>query len=217
MRGHLVAHLIGTSCVVTLVLAASGCGVPGDGTARIIARDDVPYRLLDASPSPSAFPSPSKTGKVTRVPQVFLVNADEQLVPQAHSVGTGDPTSALHAVLAALATGPDARHRERGLGTALGPDIRLRLVGVDDGVARIALSGVPHTSPADRLPLAVGQVVLTATSIDGIDGVVLMQDGQRIEVPLPGGELTSEPVRAADYLTLLAAEQARTSPTVTIS
>lgn len=60
--------------------------------------------------------------------------------------------------------------------------------------------------------------MLTATSVDGIDHVLLEQDGQQLEAPLPGGERTSAPVDAADYASLLAdstdhPEKAKPGPT----
>ena len=57
---------------------------------------------------------------------------------------------------------------------------------------------------ANKLPLAAGQVVLTATSVRGIERVQLVRaDGQPIEVPLPDGALTSLPLEARDYLSLV--------------
>jgi hypothetical protein len=56
----------------------------------------------------------------------------------------------------------------------------------------------------ERQPLAVGQVVLTATSVPGVDGVLLDGvDGHPGEMPLPGGALTTRPLRRSDYVELL--------------
>ena len=56
---------------------------------------------------------------------------------------------------------------------------------------------------AERLPAAIGQVVLTLSSAPGIESVVLVSDGQPVQVPLPGGALTDQPVTGDDYAELL--------------
>jgi hypothetical protein len=50
---------------------------------------------------------------------------------------------------------------------------------------------------------AVAQIVLTATSVPGVRAVLLTLAGEPVEVPLPSGELTADPVTAADYEELL--------------
>jgi hypothetical protein len=49
----------------------------------------------------------------------------------------------------------------------------------------------------------MAQLVFTVTSVQGIDRMQLVRNGRTIEVPLPGGARTSEPVGAGDYLRLL--------------
>ena len=82
-------------------------------------------------------------------------------------------------------------------------------------VARISV--VPSEKPptADRLPLAVAQIVFTATSAEGVDRVQLLRNGRIIEVPLPGGARTSAPVGAGDYLELLTGSPEPRSDAVT--
>ena len=52
---------------------------------------------------------------------------------------------------------------------------------------------------------AVGQIVLTATSVPGVRAVLLTATGNRVDAPLPDGQLTSAPLTAADYEILLTA------------
>ena len=52
---------------------------------------------------------------------------------------------------------------------------------------------------------AVAQIVLTATSVPGVDAVLLTLDGDPVEAPLPSGELTSAPLTETDYEPLLVA------------
>ena len=76
------------------------------------------------------------------------------------------------------------------------------LVDLRDGVAEIEVETASVVS-ADRLPAAVGQVTLTLTSAPGVSAVLLLDGGEPVPVPLPGGALTSEPVDAEDYASLV--------------
>lgn len=207
-RKVLAAVLAGAVAVCT------ACGVPTGGSTRTVDAENVPYALLSpppaAEPTAPADPTPSipttpAASTSTASPQVFLL-ADELLV--AVSVDTTlqafGPEAMVRAALGQLSDGPDEDQRRAGLASALGSDVDLRLVDLTDGTARVDVV-LPSRDPApDRLPLAVGQIVLTVTSVNGVDDVVLVQDGEEIEMPLPGGARTSDPVDAADYQGLLA-------------
>jgi hypothetical protein len=186
----------------------SACGIPRDGSTRAVADDDVPYRLLQSSAA-VATPTPPPDGREVTLPQVFLLDSDRQLVPRALQVPVGSPQQVADAALLALASGPTDPQRASGLSTALGPDVRVRLVDLAEGTARVSLDVLESGVSADRLPLAVGQVVLTAVSVQGVDRVLLVRDGQPIGAPLPGGEQTTEPLVADDYASLLAAGTSR--------
>lgn len=186
---------------VVAAVAVAGCGVPSDGAVRTLDADRVPYDLLRAAPAQT--PTPSVTGPAVTVPQVFFLDGEDQLVPQEQPVEASGLVPVVDALLAHLASGPSEQLRAVGLGSALGPDVGLDLVDVVDGVAQIQVTPSSQSPAADRLPLAVGQVVLTVTSVDGVDRVTFLQDGVPIEAPLPGGARTSAPVSASDYSSLL--------------
>ena len=202
-----------------LAVLVSGCGVPGAGTTRAVADDEVPYRLLDPSPTASASTT-APPGEAVSLPQVYLVDAEGLLRAESIEVVTGTALQVEDSVLAALAAGPTDAQRAAGLSSALGPGIALRILDVVAGTALVDVQ-VPVGAPtADRLPLAVGQVVLTATSVQGVERVLLVRDGQPLEAPLPDGEQTSEPLVASDYASLLApgslsAAKASTAPAPT--
>ena len=77
-------------------------------------------------------------------------------------------------------------------------------------MASVELTPSEQPRTADRLPLAVAPIVLTVTSVDGVDAVMLLREGAPVDVPLPGGEQVSRPVTAAQYQSLLAPRTART-------
>lgn len=183
----------------TLLLLA-GCGLPGDTDVRVIDDASVPYRLLDPEPGSR----PGRTGPVpSGTPVVFWLMNDDRLAPTAVSASCTDPLEEVASrLLTTLAAAPDDVARSAGRSSAIPPSSALDLVEVVDGVALVALD--PATSlTADRLPLALGQLVLTITSAPGIEAVRVTASGDTVEVPLPGGALTDRPVTAADYAPLL--------------
>jgi hypothetical protein len=182
------------------VLSVACCGLPDATTPLELDPSDVPYRLLSPSAGPSATQPPSTR---TTTPDVYLLDGDGRLVPVAAAPTESGLVPVLGGVLSRLAAGPREAERASGLASALGPDVRLTLVGVADGTATIDVDVGEQDPSASRLPLAVGQVVLSATSVEGVDRVQLVQGGSPIEVPLPDGALTLGPVTADDYAPLL--------------
>ena len=163
--------------------------------------DSVPYRLLDTAPA-----SPGATDEndvPAHVPVVFWVDSHDRLVPETAAESCAEGTTAsLARVLALLADGPGDIARAGGLSTALPPESSLGLLAVTGGIAEVEFD--PETDiSADRLPVAVGQIVLTVASAPGVDAVTLVSDGEPVQVPLPGGALTDGPVSAASYAGLV--------------
>lgn len=192
-RGAVAAALL-------CVLSAASCGLPDATTPLELDPSDVPYRLLSPSADPSTAQPPSTR---TTTPDVYLLDGDGRLVPVEAAQAASGLGPALGGVLSQLAAGPREAERASGLASALGPDVRLTLVGVTDGTAVIEVDLGEQDPSASRLPLAVGQVVLSATSVEGVGRVQLVQGGSPIEVPLPDGALTLGPVTAGDYAPLL--------------
>jgi hypothetical protein len=198
-RRGVPARLAGALALLGLV---SCCGVPGDGHARTIQDDTVPYHLLQGDRSTKG--PPTSVSPPVLVPVVFWVGSDDRLVAAAAGGSCADPVDELVAhQLVELTAGPAEDARSVGRSTALPPAPGLRLVSVVDRTARVEMD--PSTSvSAERLPLAVGQVVLTLTSTPAIERVVFLVAGRAVRVPLPGGALTVRPVTASDYAVLLA-------------
>jgi hypothetical protein len=179
------------------VLGLAGCGVPSSSEPRVIA--SVPHDLLSPGTAAPTRPSaPAGAG-----PRAYLVVGDDRLTPVEADPTGEDTASAVRGVLARLGSGPTDTERTAGLSTALGPEVTLALAQVSGGRAEVDVGGAQVASP-ERLPLAVGQVVLSVTSVPGVSSVVLRQDGEPIEAPLPGGARTALPLTAADYSGLVA-------------
>ncbi|WP_432537954.1 GerMN domain-containing protein [Kineococcus arenarius] len=201
---------VGATALAAGLLAAgllAGCGAPAEGQVREIGPTEVPYGLLDPPPEPTA--DSSATAEAGSGPRVYFLQGDALLaVPL--GTATSDSTDHLDALLQRLSAGPGRQERADGLSSALGTDVQLRATDLAGGTARVAVTGLAQNIAADRLPLAVGQVVLTATTAPGVDSVQLVRDGKVLEVPLPGGEQTAGPLTAADYTSLVGSD--RTAP-----
>ncbi|MBZ5740649.1 GerMN domain-containing protein [Nocardioides mangrovi] len=194
-----------TRCAAAAVLVAasltlSACGLPGDGSVHRVDDGEVPYHLLESGSAGA--PAAGAAGGPARAPVVFWV-AGERLVPEATDDTCGDdPGAVVEGLLHTLATGPSDDARANGRSSAVPPDSGLEMAGLADGVVEVDIE--PETSlSADRLPVAVGQIVLTVTSAPGVRSVVLVTDGEPAKVPLPDGALTEGPVTAEDYGDLL--------------
>lgn len=189
-RHHRVAAL---AMGALALLGVAACGVPSRSPATAITQ--VPYNLME--PAAPATPQPSTPAR--QGPFVYWVNDADGLTAIEAGASTNDAADTAATVLTRLAQGPSELERLSGLSTALGPGASLTIDRIEDGQANVEIAiGVPAPS-ARRLPLAVGQIVLSLTSVSGIDAVLLTNGGAPIEAPLPDGALTDRPLTADDF------------------
>jgi hypothetical protein len=192
----------GLVAVATLLLAS--CVGPGGSGVRTIEAEEVPYDLLDpAPPAGSVLSSEAADVPDGEVPtQVYLLGRDGLLLASPASVEAGTTGEVAARLLQRLEEGPNEAERAAGLASVLGPDLGLRIDGVDDaGVVEVDVSGTT-TPAADQVPLAIGQIVLTLAGVPGVSGVRIVDEGEPLPLPLPGGRLTTGTVTAEDYLPL---------------
>jgi hypothetical protein len=185
--------------LAALAVLTAGCGVPTGGDPTTIAASDIPYGLT----SPSTAPPATLAEPVADPSRIFLVAPDDSLVPRVREVTGSGRTERLADLLGHLAAGPTGQEREDQLSTALPPDVRLSVTDLSGGTATIDISGVANTPSGLATRRTVAQVVLTATSVPGVDAVRLTLSGNPVEAPLPDGQLTSKPLRADDYAPFL--------------
>lgn len=188
---------LAAAVLVAVLAALAGCGAPRSTAPAAIPASEVPYRLLEPAEAPLAASSQGVgTGRTT---PVYLLDEAGTLVLAPAAVTDGTTVDVAEQALARLQAGPTEEERRSGLESALGAVVRLDLVSVDDGTAQVEVRLTGGDLAADQVPLALGQVVLTLTSVPGIDGVQLVSDGDPVEMALPGGVRTTDPVSAADY------------------
>jgi hypothetical protein len=181
---------------LALLAVLTGCGVPTGGEPSTIAATDVPYGLAEPAPAPTPTSPPEAVADASRV---HWVTAADTLVPRVREVSGTTRRARLTDLLEQLADGPTAAERDEQLSTALPPEVRLSVTGLDGGTATIDLDALAEAPAGGSGRRAVAQIVLTATSVPGIDAVLLELAGEPIEAPLPDGALSDRPLTASDY------------------
>lgn len=204
---------LGIAVLVAALAGLGACGLPRSSSPTQVNSADVPYGLLETA---TGSPTPTATPGVLLVPgTIYLADPQQKLVAVGVQVPDAQAVPMLQTLLTRLALGPSDRERDRGLATDLSPGSSLVLRSITSGTATIELQPTEQDPSPNKLPIAVGQIVLTATSIVGVDRVAFLRSGTPLPVPGPDGSTTSAPLMAADYDGLLAPGQppaSRTTP-----
>ena len=178
-----------------LVGVLAGCGIPSQTEPSVIERTSVPFSLLD--PGHRQHETGDADTSETAATVYFVKN--KTLVGVQRGIRTGPMTSQAAAVLTAMAVGPDQDEQSRGLSTAVPPSLHLNVTQFRHRQITIEIASEPSGVTAAESPLTVAQIVLSLTSLPGVDKVQLTRDHQPIEAPLADGSLTSAPLTVKDY------------------
>jgi hypothetical protein len=191
------------SLVAVLVLFATAvsCGVPTSGSVQTVEPANVPFGLGEPRPSPARLPEPTLG---TRLGPGWYFIRRGHLVYGGASTTSGSAIAQLVQILGALSDGPTADQQTRGTGTAIPAGMIIRLVSLADRTARIEITGESARPDVVQNALVVGQIVLSATSVPGVDGVLLARGGQAVPAALPDGTLAEGIVRARAFESLVA-------------
>lgn len=175
--------------VVLAAVAAVGCGIPLDSRPETID--------VEAVVSPEV--GEPVLGDLSAV-SMYLVR-DEAVVPVTRDLPSPpDPQVVLDSLLGGV-TEPEERANLR---TAIPAGTSVIDITSDGPVLLIDLSREFASVGGEEEILAVAQIVLTATSIEGIDMVALELEGLPTGVPVASGALSVDPVGADDYESLVA-------------
>jgi len=193
------------------LLIVSACGVPEEGRFVALDSSEIPAALVaTTSISPtSTLPTEIEvtTTTVTEIlydnVEFYFVSANRVVRSERLIVSPATPTQVLDTLLSGLDVGTESTGLRSALPRGLAATIEVRR-----GVARIAATSpfLSELEPLDQR-LAIAQIVLTMTRRPGIGQVIFNVDGQDIQVPRGGGDLTAPgaTVTYDDYLTVLSA------------
>lgn len=173
---------------VALVLV-SACGVPIEAEPEVIAFEVDPPPEIEE-------PAPEDLASVS----IYLVRED-QLIHATRDLPTPTPPDVILASLFGSVTDPEQR---ADLRTSIPPGSEILDVIQEGSVLRLNLSRDFAAVGGEEEIQAVAQIVLTATSIDGIELVAFELEGVPTDVPVADGALSVEPVGPDDYVELLA-------------
>lgn len=183
MRGF--AHFIR---LALMGVALTACGVP---------IDDLPEPVeIELVETPIA--EPSVTEDLQAVP-IYLVEEGSITSVTRDLPPPRDAASVLESLLEGT-TEPEER---TGLRTSIPAETMLLGVEMDGRTAHIDLSRDFAAVGGDEEVLAVAQIVLTVTDVDGVDDVLFYLEGIPTDVPLPNGALADRPLGRAEYTSLV--------------
>jgi hypothetical protein len=182
--------------VLVVALVTAACGIPTGGGPTAIAKSDVPFQLLN--PSPTGTVTSTLPPSVAVPEQIFLVAPSQSLIAVDRDV---EIPATLSEVLGALLEGPTATESAAGLQTYLAGTKTQVTATVAAGIATINFSVNPVQVVGPTIEtIAIAQVVYTATQQPGVTGVIFQIAGQPIEVPTASGADVAGPVDRTAYL-----------------
>ena len=166
-----------------------GCGIPVDSGPEV-------FDLEVVTPSEEDAPVLGDLRAVS----LYLIR-DETLVHV-----TRDLPSPLgpEGILASLLDGVTEPEVRANLRTSIPPGTRVMSVRAEGPLLRVDLSREFAVVGGGEELLAVSQIVLTATAIEGVESVAFDLEGVPTAVPLADGALSIDPVSADDYAALIA-------------
>lgn len=175
--------------LVFVALALAACGIPVEGEPEVV---DVELGV----PVESDTPAPGELAAVS----IYLVR-NENLV---HVTRDLPSPSSLTSIFGSLLGRVTDEEREANLRTAIPPGTETISLTEDGSVLRIDLNSEFAAVGGEEEILAVAQIVLTATSVEGVDLVAFQLEGVPTDVPVADGALSVDPVGAEDYAALIA-------------
>jgi len=174
---------------VFLATVVVGCGIPFETVPEAVDVDFV--AAADAGD-----PIPGDLAAVS----IYLVRNDS-LVSVTRDLSAPPTLEIVFESLLGSVTQPEQR---AGLRTAIPRGTETLSIDVDDATLLLDLNREFAAVGGEEEILAVAQIVMTATSFDGIESVAFQLEGVPTDVPVANGALSVDPVGADDYGALIA-------------
>lgn len=175
--------------LVLLATAVAGCGIPVDSAPE-------PVELEVAAVADAGGPILGDLAAVS----IYLVR-DDSMVNVTRDLPAPPTLEIVFDSLLGAVTEPEQRS---GLRTAIPRATEVLAIDEDGGRLQVDLSREFAAVGGEEEILAVAQIVMTATSIEGIELVAFQLEGVPTDVPVANGALSDDPVGAEDYVSLVA-------------
>lgn len=182
--------------MVVLVVSLAGCGVPLESSSRGVGDRGFVDERGPTAVLPEMTPAP--TTRAADSTFVYFVG-EGALRPVARNL-SASPTAG--EVIAALQEGPADDESALGLRSVLASGRPVRSVSVSGGVASVDLSDAFAALAAREQLLALGQIVLSMTSLRGVGLVDVTLAGRDIAVPISDNSTVNRMVSRDDYVAL---------------
>jgi spore germination protein GerM len=179
----------------------TACGVSSQESPVEIRPGEIPTQLRGDAGAATHTPVTPEPGRSAVLVQ-FVRN--DRLVGLTRQAPVSPPEARLESVVGALVNGPTEGEQARGFASALPPGLTVRVVSTEGERVVLELGGESDGQSATENVLAVGQIVLSVTSVENISQVSFSRDGVPVEALLADGALTTKPLTAADYADLRA-------------
>lgn len=176
--------------MLVMVVTFAACGVPLEAEPELLAISiDNPPQIVE--------PTPEDLESVT----LYLVR-DDTVVPVTRDLSSPADVEMILESLLDGTTNPESR---AGLRTSIAPSTRLLGVEVVGNSVIVDLGREFTAVGGEQEILAVAQIVLTATGVDGLESVSFEIESVPTAVPVADGALADVAVTAHEYADLLAA------------
>jgi hypothetical protein len=189
-RSPLIGAVAAVAAIVIAGLGAAGCAIPTQRAPSAIPASRVPFGLLNHQLPTTTTQPPSSVPE-----KIFLVGPNHRLVEELRVVAIPAP---LKSVMVSLLEGPSQREVASRISTAIPDKVKLisATLSKDPPLATVNFNRAFGQITGSATELAVAQVVLTAVTYSNslFTGVVFEIGGQKISVPIAGGQQTSGPV-----------------------
>ena len=183
---------------VVLVALAASCSIGNDESPR-----DVPPADRKDLGSDAGQPAGAATGTA----RIYLLSPEIAGEARTLQPAARDVSESPAGVLQALLEGPNPTEIDNQVRTALPVGTKLLHTQMLGNVLLVDMSSELQQLSGEVLIDAVGQIVLTATELQGVDGVRISIEGAPQQWPAGNGELQSNPLTRYDYPGLVLSTQ----------
>ena len=182
--------------VIAAIVVIQACGIEADSGPRDIPDDQLVESDIEVSGDEAVGTS-----------RVYLLAPSDPDEPSRLRSVSRDVSNDAEDLLTSLFSGPNNDEQEEQLGTALPREIELLSARTVGRVLTVDVTDVFGELTTGALRLAIGQIVVTAAEIDGVDAVRVRVGGVAQTWPAGDGELTELPLTVYDFPGLVESTQ----------